>query len=109
MCWPWRAPRNPTAQRDVSARQSQVIASFKERQAIFTRPTLCLDIFRDSEGRLSVSAECDVLVESLVKEGSALYDIKEATLQELRPDVILTQALCTVCAVDTGLVYKYAR
>jgi iron complex transport system substrate-binding protein len=49
------------------------------------------------------------LVESLVKEGSALYDIKEATLQELRPDVILTQALCTVCAVDTGLVYKYAR
>lgn len=56
-----------------------------------------------------MTAECDVLVENLVKEGSALYAIKEATLQDLHPDVILTQALCTVCAVDTGLVYKYAR
>ncbi|GAQ79005.1 hypothetical protein KFL_000220360 [Klebsormidium nitens] len=72
--------------------------------SILDRPVLTA-----SKVNWTTSAECDVLVENLVKEGSALYAIKEATLQELRPDVILTQALCTVCAVDTGLVYKYAR
>ena len=37
-------------------------------------------------------------------EGRPLYEIDEKLLRELRPDLILTQAQCEVCAVDLGEV-----
>jgi iron complex transport system substrate-binding protein len=37
-------------------------------------------------------------VEELVSRGLSIYEIDAARLRELRPDVILTQTLCEVCA-----------
>src|SRR5678816_580685 len=37
------------------------------------------------------------------------YTIDEPLLRELRPDVILTQKLCDVCAVGYGTVARLAR
>jgi iron complex transport system substrate-binding protein len=37
-------------------------------------------------------------VEELVSQGLSIYEIDAARLRELRPDVILTQTLCEVCA-----------
>ena len=46
------------------------------------------------------SAEIDGEVRAAVADGSSLYALDERLLDELAPDVILTQDLCTVCAVS---------
>jgi iron complex transport system substrate-binding protein len=46
------------------------------------------------------SLEIDHQVKNLVQEALSIYQINTALLQELRPDLILTQAQCEVCAVS---------
>lgn len=45
------------------------------------------------------SAEIDRDVRERVKAGLSVYAVSEAALRELRPDIILTQTQCEVCAV----------
>jgi iron complex transport system substrate-binding protein len=45
-------------------------------------------------------AEIDARVREVTGRGEALYRLDEATLAELEPDLIVTQALCAVCAVS---------
>ncbi len=45
------------------------------------------------------SAEIDRRVRERLKTGKALYTLDLPTLERLRPDLIVTQALCDVCAV----------
>jgi iron complex transport system substrate-binding protein len=47
------------------------------------------------------SAEIDRAVREAVVDGASLYALDAGLLAELEPDVILTQDLCTVCAVST--------
>jgi iron complex transport system substrate-binding protein len=42
--------------------------------------------------------EIDVAVSERMRDGRSLYEIDEKLLQELAPDLILTQDLCQVCA-----------
>src|SRR5713226_8992090 len=42
--------------------------------------------------------EIDVAVSERMREGSSLYEVDEKLLQQLAPDLILTQDLCQVCA-----------
>jgi iron complex transport system substrate-binding protein len=42
----------------------------------------------------------DAAVKEIVGEGRALYSLDEARLAELAPDLIVTQAVCAVCAVS---------
>jgi iron complex transport system substrate-binding protein len=42
----------------------------------------------------------DVAVKKVVGEGRALYTLDEERLAELEPDLIVTQAVCEVCAVS---------
>jgi iron complex transport system substrate-binding protein len=46
------------------------------------------------------SAEIDAAVKQRTLEGKSIYELDEAMLRELRPDLIVTQALCSVCAVS---------
>ena len=46
------------------------------------------------------SAEIDAAVREFTEGGEAIYALDEAALRELRPDLIVTQALCPVCAVS---------
>jgi iron complex transport system substrate-binding protein len=41
----------------------------------------------------------DAQVRAVVTAGTSLYTLDEARIRSLRPDLILTQALCAVCAV----------
>ena len=43
-------------------------------------------------------AEIDVAVAQRMRDGKSLYEVNEKLLQELAPDLILTQDLCQVCA-----------
>ena len=44
--------------------------------------------------------EIDTAVKATVGEGRALYELDEERLAELAPDLIVTQAICDVCAVS---------
>lgn len=44
--------------------------------------------------------EIDAEVKETVGQGRALYELDEERLAELEPDLILTQAVCAVCAVS---------
>jgi len=46
------------------------------------------------------SAEIDAAVREHTGRGEALYELDEERLRELEPDLIVTQALCAVCAVS---------
>ncbi|MDQ3741040.1 MAG: ABC transporter substrate-binding protein, partial [Actinomycetota bacterium] len=46
------------------------------------------------------SAEIDAAVREHTERGDAIYGLDEDALFELRPDLIVTQALCPVCAVS---------
>ncbi len=55
------------------------------------------------------SREVDEWVRRSLRENGTIYAIDEPLLRELRPDVILTQKLCDVCAVGYGTVMKVAQ
>jgi iron complex transport system substrate-binding protein len=46
------------------------------------------------------SAEIDACVKSLLAAGEPIYEVDARLMLELRPDVILTQSHCVVCAVS---------
>jgi iron complex transport system substrate-binding protein len=46
------------------------------------------------------AGEIDTAVKATVGEGRALYELDEARLAEVAPDLIVTQAVCDVCAVS---------
>lgn len=45
------------------------------------------------------SKEIDALVREKLKTSKALYSLNQSVLEKLKPDLIITQALCDVCAV----------
>ena len=55
------------------------------------------------------SKEVDEWVRRALREQGTIYAIDEPLLRELRPDVILTQKLCDVCAVGYGTVARLAE
>jgi iron complex transport system substrate-binding protein len=54
------------------------------------------------------SAAVDAWVRESLRESGTLYTMDEALVRELRPDAILTQKLCDVCAVAYGTVARFA-
>jgi iron complex transport system substrate-binding protein len=56
---------------------------------------------RIDPARLS-SLEIDAAVRAALDEGRSLYSVDAELLEELQPDLILTQDLCAVCAVSSG-------
>jgi iron complex transport system substrate-binding protein len=55
------------------------------------------------------SGEVDEWVRRALRDNGTIYTIDEPLLRELRPDVILTQKLCDVCAVGYGTVARLAE
>lgn len=58
-------------------------------------------------GNLS-AGEIDAAVRSRTEQGEAIYRLDEDALSALQPDLIVTQALCPVCAVSFQDVAKLA-
>ncbi len=52
--------------------------------------------------------QIDAAVKATVGEGRALYELDEERLAELNPDLIVTQAVCDVCAVSYEEVLEVA-
>ncbi len=54
------------------------------------------------------AAEIDAAVRERTERGEAIYELDEGSLSALEPDLIVTQALCPVCAVSYEDVVKLA-
>src|ERR1700733_4650277 len=54
------------------------------------------------------AGEIDAAVKAVVGEGKALYSLDEERLARLAPDLIVTQAVCDVCAVSFEDVVEVA-
>ena len=54
------------------------------------------------------SAEIDAIIQQARANNNPLYWIDEDLLRELRPDLIITQEICEVCAIASGSVFETA-
>lgn len=52
------------------------------------------------------SGEIDAEVRRCMQEWGSVYEVDARLLRSLDPDVVLTQAVCEVCAVPTGSVHE---
>jgi iron complex transport system substrate-binding protein len=66
-------------------------------------------VTRDVIGAGLGPAEIDRAVRELTEEGRAIYELDETALRDLQPDLIVTQALCDVCAVSYDDVLAVAE
>jgi iron complex transport system substrate-binding protein len=57
-------------------------------------------VTRDVIGPGLSAAEIDRAVRELTEQGRAIYELDEHALARLQPELIVTQALCAVCAVS---------
>src|SRR5580704_7573739 len=48
------------------------------------------------------SAEIDTYVTAAAADGKSLYAVDAQLMDELKPDLVITQDLCEVCAVSSG-------
>ena len=55
------------------------------------------------------AGEIDAAVRARTAEGKAIYELDERRLSDLEPDLIVTQALCAVCAVSYDDVVQVAE
>jgi iron complex transport system substrate-binding protein len=69
------------------------------------RPKVTRDLIGPGLG----PAEIDRAVRDLTEQGKAIYALDEQRLRDLRPDLIVTQALCAVCAVSYDDVVAVAQ
>ena len=58
------------------------------------------------ESHSMTSAEINAAVEGRMTDTGSIYALDAGLLEELAPDLIITQGLCNVCAVSTNLVEK---
>jgi iron complex transport system substrate-binding protein len=65
-------------------------------------------VTRDVIGPGLGPAEIDAAVRALTEAGRSIYELDEAALRRLQPDLIVTQALCSVCAVSVDDVRAVA-
>src|ERR671916_830103 len=66
-------------------------------------------ITRDVIGPGLPPDEIDRAVRALTEQGRAIYELDEPALKALAPDLIVTQALCAVCAVSYDDVQALAE
>jgi iron complex transport system substrate-binding protein len=57
-------------------------------------------VTRDVIGPGLSAAAIDRAVRDLTEQGEAIYELDESALERMQPDLIVTQALCAVCAVS---------
>jgi iron complex transport system substrate-binding protein len=55
------------------------------------------------------SSEIDSAVRDALDDGRPLYEVDAELLEQLAPDLIVTQDLCEVCAVSSGEVKRVSR
>src|SRR6202022_3942927 len=66
-------------------------------------------VTKDELPHALTSAQIDAAVKERTLAGESIYELDAEALNELGPDLIVTQALCTVCAVSYNDVRAIAE
>jgi iron complex transport system substrate-binding protein len=74
-------------------------------EAVRAKPVVTSSVLTGGASGLDI----DRHIQELVHRGSSIYALDVDRLAELRPDLILTQELCEVCAVSYPIVERAAR
>src|SRR5580698_1016099 len=69
----------------------------------------CRRVTRDALAPGLSAAEIDAAVRERTRRGEAIYELDEDALRSLQPELIVTQALCPVCAVSYDEVCELAE
>jgi iron complex transport system substrate-binding protein len=77
--------------------------------AITARPVLTAQTTHYDPQSGTDAKAIDALVAQAVGSGQALYTLDEELLAQLKPDVIITQDLCSVCSIDLDSVRRVAQ
>ena len=67
--------------------------------------TVCTQLKVDCAGS---SGSIDEAVQATLAEGESIYKVLSDQLRELKPDVIVTQGMCSVCAVSEEDIVELA-
>eukprot|EP00961_Rhodomonas_salina_P016001 215282-Rhodomonas_salina.1 len=65
-----------------------------------------LPVVTASKLSFTTSSQVDTQVREAMASGDELYTLDGALLKELKPDIILTQNICSVCSIDTSSVAR---
>ncbi|KAI9026395.1 hypothetical protein DFJ74DRAFT_755702 [Hyaloraphidium curvatum] len=68
-----------------------------------------LPVVTGQKTTFTTTEDVDRQVSQALGEGKSLYTLDADALRRLKPDVILTQSLCEVCAIDVGTVHRVAK
>lgn len=68
----------------------------------------CVPVVTGQRTSFTTAAEVDAQVSAALKQGDSLYTLDVEKICELHPDVILTQDICAVCAIDLQTVQRVA-
>lgn len=68
-----------------------------------TKPVLIESCLGADHHRLPAS-EIDRIIRETIKKGEGVYRFKSGALEQARPDLVITQAICDVCAVPYQFV-----
>src|SRR5262249_6489396 len=61
-----------------------------------------------TRSRIGATASSGTIDAAVTEQGGSLYELHGALLERLRPDLILTQEQCDVCAVNEATVRRVA-
>ena len=67
-----------------------------------------LPVLTGQKTAFTTARDVDAQVSSALSSGQSLYTLDVALLTSLKPDVILTQDICSVCAIDLQTVERVA-
>lgn len=67
-----------------------------------------LPVVTGQKTEFTTASDVDRQVSEALSSGQSLYTIDEPLIASLRPDVILTQDICSVCAIDLRTVERMA-
>lgn len=67
-----------------------------------------LPVLTGQRTQFTTCADVDKQVSAALSSGQSLYTLDVELLKQLRPDVILTQDICSVCAIDLPTVERVA-
>jgi len=74
----------------------------------FPASVTALPVVTGQTTEYTTAKEVDEVVSASLAAGNSLYTVDSALIKELRPDVILTQDICSVCAIDLETVERLA-
>ncbi|KAJ3412134.1 hypothetical protein HDV05_001172 [Chytridiales sp. JEL 0842] len=99
----------PSAAEVVAIIGAEKLLVGRSHEDDFPQTITHLPILTAPKTTFTTSLDVDIQVSKSLSENQSLYDLDGDLLTSLKPDVIVTQDLCNVCAIDLVSVQRLAK